>query len=147
MNAAKGSPLAPVAPESLARFGELSAVEQEAREGRLRPAARLALRPAKRVPRMAELKARRGEVRQPIQPGGKRAQACDSALGQWRRWEADLKDGAWAVDHNWCEGALRPLALGGQNGLHVGRPAAGPKIAALASLVETGRRWDSNLRA
>jgi transposase len=146
VDAAKVSPLDPVAPEILARFGELYAVEKEAREGRLSPAARLALRQAKSVPVMAKLKSRLVEVRQQIQPGGKLAQACKYALGQWSRWEEYLKDGALEVDNNWCEGAIRPLALGRKNWLHVGSPEAGPKIAAIASIVETCRRLDINLR-
>jgi len=146
VDAAKVSPLDPVAPEILARFGELYAVEKEAREGRLSPEARLALRQAKSMPLMAALKSRLVEVRQQIQPGGKLAQACDYALGQWSRWEGYLKDGALEIDNNWCEGAIRPLALGRKNWLHVGSPEAGPKIAAIASIVETCRRLDLNLR-
>jgi transposase len=147
VDAAKVSPLDPVAPEILARFGELYAVEKEAREGRLSPEARLALRQAKSVPIMAALKTRLVAVRQQIPPGGKLAQACDYALGQWSRWEEYVRDGEIEIDNNWCEGSMRPLALGRKNWLHVGRPEAGPKLAAIASLVETCRRLDINLRA
>jgi len=38
------------------------------------------------------------------------------------------------------------LALGRKNWLHIGRPEAGPKVAAIASIVETCRRLDINLR-
>ncbi len=86
-------------------------------------------------------------VRQQIPPGGKLAQACDYALGQWSRWEEYVRDGVIEIDNNWCEGSMRPLALGRKNWLHVGRPEAGPKLAAIASLVETCRRLDINLRA
>jgi transposase len=146
VDAAKVSPLDPVAPQILARFGELYAVEKEAREGRLSPEARLALRQAKSVPIMAALKTRLVEIRPQIQPGGKLAQACDYALGQWSRWEEYLQDGALEIDNNWCEGSIRPLALGRKNWLHVGSPEAGPKIAAIAAIVETCRRLDINLR-
>ena len=146
VDAAKVSPLDPVAPEILARFGELYAVEKEAREGRLSPEARLALRQAKSVPIMAALKTRLVEIRQQMPPGGKLIQACDYALGQWSRWEEYLRDGEVEIDNNWCEGSMRPLALGRKNWLHVGSPEAGPKIAAIASIVETCRRLDINLR-
>jgi|SRR5271157_80298 len=146
VDAAKVSPLDPVAPEILARFGELYAVEKEAREGRLSPEARLALRHVKSVPIMAALKTRLVEIRQQISPGGKLAQACDYALGQWSRWEEYLRDGQVEIDNNWCEGSIRPLALGRKNWLHVGSPEAGPKIAAIASIVETCRRLNINLR-
>ena len=42
---------------------------------------------------------------------------------------------------------MRPLALGPKNCLHVGSPEAGPKVAAIASVVETCRRLNINLRA
>ena len=79
-------------------------------------------------------------------PGSKLAQACDYALKQWSRWEEFLSDGQIECDNNACEGGIRPLALGRKNWLHVGRPEAGPKIAAIASIVETCRRLDINLR-
>ena len=42
---------------------------------------------------------------------------------------------------------MRPWALGRKNWLHVGSPEAGPKVAAIGSIVETCRRLDINLRA
>jgi len=42
---------------------------------------------------------------------------------------------------------MRPLVLGRKNWLHIGSPEAGPKVAAIASIVETCRRMDINLRA
>jgi hypothetical protein len=51
------------------------------------------------------------------------------------------------IDNNWCEGAMRPPALGRKNWLHLGSEQAGPKVAAIATLVETCRRLDINLHA
>jgi transposase len=142
----KLAPLDPVPREILERFAQLYAVEKAAREGALTADARLALRQAKSVPVMSVLKARLVEIRQQITPGGKLAQACDYALGQWSRLEEYLKDGRIEIDNNWCEGGMRPWALGRKNWLHIGSPEAGPKIAAIASIVETCRRLDINLR-
>ena len=146
VDVAKLAPLDPVPREILERFAELYAVEKEGRECGLSAEARLALRQAKSVPVMAVLKARLVEIRQQITPGGKLAQACDYALGQWSRLEEYLRDGRIEIDNNWCEGGMRPWALGRKNWLHVGSPEAGPKIAAIASIVETCRRLDINLR-
>ena len=93
---------------------------------------------------MAALKTRLVAIRQEIPPGGKLAQACDYALGQWSRLEVFLTDGTVEIDNNWCEGAMRPLALGRKNWLHLGSATAGPKVAAIASIVETCRRLDIN---
>ena len=146
VDGAKVSPLDPVPVEVIGRFGKLYAVEQEAREAGLGPEARLALRQVKSVPLMAELKNRLVAIRQSSTPGSKLAQACNYALGQWSRLEEYLRDGNLEIDNNWCEGAIRPLALGRKNWLHVGSAEAGPKIAAIASIVETCRRLDINLR-
>ena len=41
---------------------------------------------------------------------------------------------------------MRPVVLGRKNWLHIGSEQAGPKVAAIASIVETCRRLDINLR-
>ncbi len=147
VEAGKLAPLDPVPPEILARFAEVYAVEKAAREQDLGAARRLALRRAQSLPVMTALKARLVAVRQHILPGGKLAQACDYALGQWNRLEEYLRDGRLEIDNNWCEGAMRPLAWGRKNWLPIGSPEAGPKVAAIASVVETCRRLDIHLRA
>jgi transposase len=147
VDATKVSPLDPLPPEIIGRLAELYAVEKAARERGVGPAGRLELRQAQSVPVMAALKTRLVEIRQQILPGGKLAQACDYALGQWSRLEEYLRDGLIEIDNNWCEGAIRPLALGRKNWLHIGSPEAGPKIAAIASIVETCRRLHISLRA
>jgi transposase len=146
VDAAKVAPLDPVPAEILARFGQLYAVEREAREAGLSPEARQALRQAKSVPIMSALKTRLTEIRQQIVPGSKLAQACSYALGQWSRLEEYLRDGNLECDNNSCEASIRPLALGRRNWLHVGSAEAGQKVAAIASIVETCRRLDINLR-
>jgi transposase len=146
VDTAKLAPLDPVPREVLGRFAELYAVEKEARQGGLSAQGRLQLRQAKSVPLMAALKTKLVEIRQQHPPDGKLSQACDYALGQWSRLEQYLRDGRLEIDNNWCEGAMRPWAVGRKNWLHIGSPEAGPKIAAIASIVETCRRLDINLR-
>lgn len=57
-----------------------------------------------------------------------------------------LDQGQVEIDTNWCEGGMRPVALGRKNWLHIGSPPAGPKVAAIASIVETCRQMGLNLR-
>jgi transposase len=143
---AKVAPLDPLPTEILARFGQLYAIEKEAREAGLDADQRLALRRQKSVPLMTALQERLVAIRQQIPPGGALAKACDYTLGQWSRLEEFLKDGRLEADNNICEGGLRPLVLGRKNWLHIGSEQAGPKIAAIASIVETCRRLEVNLR-
>jgi len=146
VEAGKLSPQNPLPVEIVAAMGRLYAVEEKARQENLGPAARHTLRQEQSVPVMAALQARLVEIRGQIPPGGRLAEACDYTLNQWSRLEVFLNDGEVEIDNNWCEGAMRPLALGRRNWLHIGSAEAGPKIAAIASIVETCRRLDINLR-
>jgi hypothetical protein len=146
VDAAKAKPNDPLPKEVIELFAPLYGVEEEARRANMNFEDRLALRREKSAPRMAALKERVTQIRQQIPPGGKLAQACDYTLNQWSRLEEYLKDGQVEIDNNWCEGAIRPLALGRKNWLHIGSEQAGPKVAAIASIVETCRRLGINLR-
>ena len=146
VDAAKVAPQDPLPTEVIALIGQLYAVEKKARQTGIQVAQRLALRQFKSVPVMAALKQQLVAIRQQIAPGGALAKACDYALGQWSRLEEFLRDGRLEIDNNWCEGAIRPLALGRKNWLHIGSEQAGPKVAAIASIVETCRRLDIPLR-
>jgi transposase len=147
VDASKAKPNDPLPQEVVKLFAPLYAVEQEARAAGVNFEARKTLRQAKSSPLMAALKERITQIRQQIPPGGKLAQACDYTLKQWPRLEEYLNDGQVEIDNNWCEGAIRPLTLGRKNWLHIGSEQAGPKVAAIASIVETCRRLDINLRA
>jgi len=147
VEAAKLAPEDPLPVELVGEIDRLYQIERQAKEKDLNAAERRELRQAQSTPIMAALKTRIIEVRQQVTPGSKLAKACDYALGQWSRMEVYLEHGRVEIDNNWCEGAMRPIALGRKNWLHVGDPSAGPKIAAIASIVETCRRLDIPLRA
>jgi hypothetical protein len=146
VDAAKLAPLDPLPVEIVQQIGLLYAVEREARTRNLTPTQRRELRQQASQPVMTALKARLVQIRQQIIPGSALARACDYALGQWSRMEQYLTDGEVEIDNNWCEGGMRPVALGRRNWLHLGHKSAGPKIAAIISLVETCRRLDIKLR-
>jgi len=57
-----------------------------------------------------------------------------------------LSDGRIEIDQNLCENAMRPVALGRKNWLHIGSEKAAPKIAAILSIFETCKRHRINLR-
>lgn len=146
VDASKLAPNDPAPVEIISHIAKLYAVEEEARAASLSREDRRALRQRKSVPLMSELKTRIVELRHKLMPGGKLAAACDYAINQWPRMEVFLSNGLVEIDNNWCEGAMRPLALGRKNWLHVGSPDAGPKVAAIASIAETCRRLKINLR-
>ena len=126
--------------EVLGGIGELYAIEKQAREEQLTHDRRQHLRHKKSLPRLAALKQKVIALRQGALPNGLIARACDYALGIWDRLEVYLEDGQIQIDNNAAERSIRPVALGRKNWLHFGSKEAGPRIAAILSVMETCRR-------
>ena len=124
----------------LERIGRLYAVEKQAREQNLDRAGRLALRQQHSAAEVATLKVRVTAVRAKGLPGSHLAKACDYALTLWPRLEVFLTHGQVELDTNLAENAMRPVALGRKNWLHIGNEKAGPKIAAIMSILATCQR-------
>jgi len=144
--ALKVSPEDPVARDILRKFREIYAVEKRARIAGLDPDQRRELRQRESRPLMETLKKQVLETRQRTLPASLLAKACDYCLGQWERIVRFLDFGQVEVDNNWCENAIRPLALGRKNWLHIGSEEAGAKIAGILSILETCRRLEINPR-
>jgi transposase len=50
------------------------------------------------------------------------------------------------LSNNLAENAMRPVALGRRNWIHIGSEEAGPRVAAIVSIVETCRRLKMPIR-
>ena len=87
------------------------------------------------------------EIRQRVLPKSTAGDACNYALNQWSRLLVFLEDGQIEIDNNWCENAIRPVALRRKNWLHIGSELAGPCVAAIMSILETCRRLKLDVRA
>ena len=74
------------------------------------------------------------------------APSCTYALGQWPKLVRVLDYGDTELDTNWAENSIRPLVLGRKNWLHIGSWEAGPRIAAIASVMESAKRLKVDLR-
>jgi len=51
-----------------------------------------------------------------------------------------------AMSNSLAENSMRPVALGRKNWIHIGSQQAGPKVAAILSVVETCRRINIPVR-
>jgi transposase len=60
--------------------------------------------------------------------------------------EPFLKHPELELSNNLAENAMRPLALGRRNWIHIGSEQAGPRVAAIISVVETCRRLKIPIR-
>jgi transposase len=127
-------------------IGKFYAVEKEAREAGATHQQRLAMRRQRSVALFEELRAKIAQVASHALPSSKLAEACQYALNQWTRLKLYLENGRIEIDQNICENAMRGLALGRRNWLHIGSPEAGSKIAAILSVMETCKRLQINLR-
>jgi transposase len=118
----------------------LFAIERLARDQKLDPAQRHALRQARSRKRMALLKRRIEKLLLEVLPECKAGKACAYALGQWPNMINYLEDGRVEISNNACENSVRPVTLGRKNWLHIGSEAAGPVAANFMSLVATCKR-------
>jgi transposase len=50
------------------------------------------------------------------------------------------------LSNNLAENAMRPVALGRRNWIHIGSGEAGPRVAAIVSIVETCQRFKMPIR-
>src|ERR1035437_3898804 len=65
---------------------------------------------------------------------------CRYALALWQKLTRFLEYPELELSTNLAENSMRPVALGRKNWLHIGSPQAGPKVAAILSVVESCRR-------
>jgi transposase len=130
----------------VSQISELYQVEEQARAGGLSAAERLKVRQERSLPLLAELKKKIVSAKQSALPKSALGKACFYALEQWERVIVFASDGEVEIDNNWCENAMRPTVLGRKNWLHIGSEEAGPRIAAIISVVETCRRLGINVR-
>jgi transposase len=136
----KLDPADAAAREVLERIGRLYDVERQAREEKLSAPARQQRRQEQSAAEVAALKVRLVAIRAEVLPGSQLAKACNYTLRIWERLEVFLEHGQVELDTNLAENAMRPVALGRKNWLHIGDEKAGPKIAAIMSVLATCRR-------
>ena len=132
----------------LKEIGNLYAVESDAREAHLTPIEREGVRRERSVPVLEKIKEMLIQARAGTLPKLALGKACAYALGQWQKLKryAEEGNGEVEIDNNWAENGMRGIALGRRNWLHIGSETAGPKIAAILSILETCKRLKINPR-
>jgi transposase len=73
--------------------------------------------------------------------------AVKYTLNQWTKLERCLTHPLAELSNNLAENSMRPIAVGRKNWLHIGSRQAGPKVAAILSVVESCRRLGVPVRA
>jgi hypothetical protein len=119
---------------------KLFSIDAQAREEKMDHAARHLLRQEKAPPVLDEIRAHIMATRQTVLPGSKAGQACKYTLTLWEKLTRFLDHPQLELSNNLAENSMRPVALGRSNWIHIGSSQAGPRIAAILSVVESCRR-------
>ena len=134
------NPQDPVATAIVARIDELFAIDAGARRQGLSVEARHVLRQEQSRPLLDVIWKQIEGARSTALPGCALAKACNYTLTLWEKLTRFLEYPELELSNNLAENSMRPVALGRKNWIHVGSSQAGPKIAAILSLVESCRR-------
>jgi transposase len=130
----------------VAQMDELFGIDAQARQEGLSQIDRHVVRLQKSKPLLEQIKAAIQATRTDALPKSALAKACDYTLTLWSRLSRFLEYPELELSNNLAENAMRPLALGRRNWIHLGSKEAGPRVAAIISIVETCRRLSLPLR-
>jgi hypothetical protein len=119
---------------------ELFAVDAEARRKTLTTAARHVRRQETARALLDDIRSKIEAAKSVALPSSALSKACQYALTLWKKLTRFLEYPELELSTNLAENSMRPVALGRKNWLHVGSPRAGPKVAAILSVVESCRR-------
>ena len=130
----------------VASIDELFGIDAQAREQNLSVSERDQLRQQKARPILESIRSQIQTARSQTLPKSALAKACNYTLTLWNRLTRFLDHPILEMSTNAAENAIRAVALGRKNWIHFGSQEAGPRIAAILSIVETCRRLKIPIR-
>jgi transposase len=125
---------------------ELFAIDAKARDENMDLVARDALRQQQAKPLLDEIRARLLGGRDQALPKSCLGKACRYTIKLWDKLTRFLDHPELELSNNLAENSMRPLALGRRNWIHLGDEQAGPKVAAILSVIESCRRLNIPVR-
>ncbi|HET8942556.1 MAG TPA: IS66 family transposase, partial [Rudaea sp.] len=131
---ASGSPLAN---EAVQRISELYHIEAKLRD--LDDVARCQARQRLTGPWLDGFKHWLDDLNPKVLGNSGLSKAIAYTLKRWSAFMRILDDGAWPLDNNPIERAIRPIAVGRKNWLFAGSESAGKRAAAIMSLFATAK--------
>ena len=140
VDAVKVNPKDADAESMVLRMDGLFLVDRAARQERLEVGERGKLRREHSLELVQEIREACWELRPRALPSSVLGQAVTYTLNQWEKLTRCFLYDEVELSTNLAENSMRPVALGRKNWLHVGSAKAGPKVAAILSVVESCRR-------
>jgi transposase len=145
-DAAKLHPDDRVAAGIVAQINALFAVDAEARARNLNQTERHVLRQQQARPLLNVIRKQVESAQASALPASALGKAAAYTLTLWRKLNRFLDHPELELSNNLAENSMRPLVVGRKNWIHIGSKQAGPKVAAILSVVETCRRLKLSVR-
>lgn len=124
----------------------LFAIDREAREQKLSLDERHALRQERAPALLEELHTLLEKMQAHWLPKSATGKAVAYTLTRWEKLTRFMQYPVIELSTNWAENSMRPIVIGRKNWLHIGSKEAGPKIAAIFSIVESCRKLNIPIR-
>ena len=121
-------------------INNLFAIDAQARTQNMDHAGRHALRHEMAPPLLAQIRTHILEMNKTALPKSAAGQACRYTLALWNKLIRFLDYPELELSNNLAENSMRPIAVGRNNWIHIGSEQAGPRIAAILSVIESCRR-------
>lgn len=126
--------------QMVTRMDALFLVDRHARETQLTREERLAARREHAEVWAEEIRRECAKLSSKLLPKSALGKAVAYTLSMWPKLRRCFDHAEVELSNNLAENSMRPVALGRKNWLHVGSTKAGPKVAAILSIVESCRR-------
>ena len=140
MDAVKVNPQDAAAVTMVMRMDALFLVDRDVRNKEMSAAGRLSQRRELAQPWIIEIRQQCEKLKSETLPQSALGKAVVYTLNQWPKLVRCLEYGEVELSNNLAENSMRGVAVGRKNWLHVGSVKAGPKVAAILSVVESCRR-------
>jgi transposase len=119
---------------------KLFAIDARARDEKMDHTARHALRQQEAPPLLDKIHAQILALSKNVLPKSAAGEACTYTVKLWKKLTCFLQYPELELSNNLAENSMRGVALGRKNWIHIGSQQAGPRVAAILSVVESCRR-------
>jgi hypothetical protein len=119
---------------------KLFAIDAQARNEKMDHTARHALRQQEAPPLLDKIHAQILALSKSVLPKSAAGEACTYTVKLWKKLTCFLEYPELELSNNLAENSMRGVALGRKNWTHIGSQQAGPRVAAILSVVESCRR-------
>jgi transposase len=128
------------------RIDGLFLIDAEARDAGMEQAERHALRGERSRPLIEIIREEMTAVQVERLPASALGKAASYTLSLWHKPTRFLEHPELELSNNLAENSMRGLAVGRKNRIHLGSEQAGPKVAAILSVIESCRRMKMPVR-